>query len=291
MLLLVTAVILRILINPLANLFQKQLTLRGHPALLVNATTYALLTATVVPLLFLAGKLPLASLPAAFWIYAILGGILGATGNAFLVKAMEQGELSVLGPINAYKSVVGMLVGIFLLQEYPNFYGIAGVVLIIAGSYFVLDNKNEPFHWSHLKRPAIKFRLWAMVLTAIEAVVGKKVIEYSNVDITVASWCFWGTVFSLLLLPLYKVELRSKPLTTADVGLVLALAVFIGGMQYCTSYVFAHMDVGYALSFFQLSAVISIFLGHAIYKESDIRRKLIGTGIMIVGSVLIFLLG
>jgi len=83
-----------------------------------------------------------------FWIYSILGGMLGAAGNGFLIKALQSGELSVLGPINSYKSIVGMLIGILLLHEIPNVWGLMGIIIIIAGSYFVLDTTDEKFSWN-----------------------------------------------------------------------------------------------------------------------------------------------
>ena len=60
-------------------------------------------------------------------------------------------------------------------------------------------------------------------------------------------------------------------------------------MQYTTNYVFSHMNVGYALALFQLSTIVSIFLGYRIFRETDIRRKLLGAIIMVVGSVVIIL--
>ncbi len=68
------------------------------------------------------------------------------------------------------------------------------------------------------------------------------------------------------------------------------LILCIGTMQYTTNYVFSHMNVGYALALFQLSTLVSILLGYKIFQESDIRKKLLGSVIMIVGSVLIILL-
>ena len=67
-------------------------------------------------------------------------------GNVFLVKAIHIGDLSVLGPINAYKAVVGMLFGIFLLNEIPGWWGLLGVLLIIAGSYIVLNYRRNSGH-------------------------------------------------------------------------------------------------------------------------------------------------
>jgi drug/metabolite transporter (DMT)-like permease len=49
------------------------------------------------------------------------------------------------------------------------------------------------------------------------------------------------------------------------------------------------MPVGYALSLFQLSTIVSVLLGHRLFQEKDIRKKLIGTAIMIAGSVIIIL--
>jgi drug/metabolite transporter (DMT)-like permease len=49
------------------------------------------------------------------------------------------------------------------------------------------------------------------------------------------------------------------------------------------------MPVGYALSLFQLSTIVSVLLGHRIFKEMGIRKKLIGSAIMIVGSIIIIL--
>jgi drug/metabolite transporter (DMT)-like permease len=70
----------------------------------------------------------------------------------------------------------------------------------------------------------------------------------------------------------------------------LLLVLAIGIMQYTTNYTFDHMPVGYALSLFQLSILVSVFLGHKIFKEKDLRKKLIGSMIMIIGSVLVILL-
>lgn len=68
------------------------------------------------------------------------------------------------------------------------------------------------------------------------------------------------------------------------------LVVCIGTMQYTTNFVFDRMNVGYALALFQLSTIVSIFLGYRIFKEQDIRKKLLGSVIMVAGSAIIILL-
>ena len=67
------------------------------------------------------------------------------------------------------------------------------------------------------------------------------------------------------------------------------LVICVGTMQLTTNYTFDHMPVGYALSLFQLSTIASVLLGHRIFKEKDILKKLIVNTIMVIGSVIIIL--
>lgn len=283
------AVLLRILSNPLGNVFQKQLTTKGHHPLLINFLTYLLLSFAC---LLIATVIHWPVLSKTFWLYSILGGMAGALGNGFLVKALQKGDLSVLGPINSYKSVIGVIAGIFLLGEIPNSWGLLGIGLIIYGSYFVLDTTEERFSWALLKKRDIQYRIGAMVLTAIEAVFIKKVILASSTTIAFVSWCWFGALFSFLLLFIYRLPIKTevRKISAANLRQYAFLITCIGIMQFTTNYAFDHMPVGYALSLFQLSTIVSVLLGHRIFKETAIRKKLIGSFIMIAGSVLIILL-
>jgi drug/metabolite transporter (DMT)-like permease len=284
-----TAVLLRIFSNPLGNVFQKQLMEKGNHPLIVNFLTYFLLSVFCI---FIAVFLNWQELPQQFWIYSILGGLAGASGNGFLVKALQTGDLSILGPINSYKSIVGIIGGIILLGEIPNLWGILGIALIIYGSYFVLDTTEERFSFALLKRSDIQFRIWAMILTAIEAVFIKKVILASSPTIAFFSWCFFGAAFSFVLLFIYRLDFKKEmmEISSGDISKYAFLIICIGTMQFTTNYVFKHMAVGYALSFFQLSIIVSVLLGHRFFKEQDVRKKLLGSIIMIIGSIVIILL-
>lgn len=284
------AVMLRIVSNPLANVYQKQLTSKGNEPLVVNFLTYFLLALLCVGLAFLSGIQPLNH---DFWLYSVLGGVCGALGNGFLVRALHLGDLSVLGPVNSYKSVVGMIVGVFLLAEIPNIWGILGIGLIIYGSYFVLDTTDERFSWKLFKKPEIQFRVWAMVLTAIEAVFVKKVIVASSSTLAFMSWCVFGAFFSFIVLLFSPFKLTVELKRTVRFEFLpkfLLLIACIGTMQLTTNYAFEFMPVGYALSLFQLSTLVSVLFGYRFFQEREIGKKIVGSVIMVVGSVIIILL-
>jgi len=131
-----------------------------------------------------------------------------------------------------------------------------------------------------------------VVLTAIEAIFIKKVILYSSTAISFYFWCWFGALFSFLLLFFFRISIRAemRHIHLPHIPLYGYLILCIGTMQYTTNYVFSHMNVGYALALFQLSTLVSIILGYKIFQESNIRKKLVGSVIMIIGSVLIILL-
>ena len=120
----------------------------------------------------------------------------------------------------------------------------------------------------------------------------KKVILYSSTIVSFIFWCWFGAFFSFVLLFFFKVRLikEIKQVKLHHLLTYVFLVLSIGTMQYTTNYVFSHMNVGYALALFQLSTIISIVLGYRIFKEQNIKKKLLGAVIMIAGSVVIILL-
>ena len=284
------AVLIRIVANPLSNVFQKQLTQRSAEPLFVIAATYGFLS---IVALFFWREIAFSSLSGAFWANALIVSLLAVLGNVFLVKALRTGDLSVLGPINAYKSVVSIVFGIVLLNEIPSPSGLLGVGLIVLGSYLVLGANQRGRHFSLdlFRQPEIRLRLAALVCSAIEAVFIKKAMLLSSPLITFVFWCLLGFGFSLgwVLLSLRSQWKEQVRLLATEKRLYLALFLSVGLMQFSTNVAFGGMQVGYALALFQTSALLSVLFGYQFFNEGHIARKLIGASIMIAGAVLITL--
>src|SRR5579871_4296895 len=106
------AVVVRILANPFSNVFQKVLTRKGADSLFVIGLPWVVLAFILIP-----AYLGCASRTReGFWSNISICAVLAVAGNALLVQALRLADLSVLGPINAYKSVVSLLPGMVLLH-------------------------------------------------------------------------------------------------------------------------------------------------------------------------------
>jgi drug/metabolite transporter (DMT)-like permease len=291
------AILVRIIANPLANVFQKQLTQRTADPLFITTATYGFLT---LACLAFWPQIRVSGLSGAFWFSMLACAGLAVVGNVFLVKAMHLGDLSVLGPINAWKAVVSMLVAVVLLGEIPGWAGLAGVVLIVAGSYVVLKTKpisteiglpTPRNRLGVLARPDVRLRLIALVCSGIDGVFLKKAILLSTPFTAFFGWCGLGFILSGVWV---AASLRGQWRTQTQLllqqwPLVLGVFISVGLMQVATNYAFSGTQVGYALALFQTSALLSVLFGYRFFGETDIRRKLIGAAIMVAGAALIVL--
>ena len=277
----IIAILFRIFSNSFSNVFQKKLTKSGEAATCINCINYILMSLISIPLLLLVN---FSLITPEFWLYAIAGGITGAIGNCFMVLALKQGELSVLGPINSYKAIVGMIFGIFLLHEYPNIYGLLGIGLIIIGSYFILESPKA------LLRKDIQYRIYALIFTAIEAVFIKKVIILSSIASSFIISSFLGAIFSYLIMRILENEKLHIP-TKKNSIMYISTTLCFALMTFTTAYVFKYMNVGYALSLFQLSIIINVILGYKLFNEKKLIKKLLGSLIILIGSAAILIFG
>lgn len=264
-------ILTRILSNSYLNVFQKILTNKGQNSSAINLFTYLGLCLTCVWFLsvFSLSILPL----------VLLMGCLGALGNYFIIKALSIGELSTLAPINSYKPIVALIFGIFYLKEIPSFSSLVAILLIILGTYFILDIKQGK---TNIK--AIVYRIIALICSGSEAVIIKKIIVLTNSFDCFILWAISGFIFSLI----FVLFSGKKPkIKSYKYQLFLIFAVAI--MQYSTNFVFARMNVSYALALFQLSTLLSVFLGANIFKEKNLKNKIIGSIIMVVGAIILIL--
>jgi drug/metabolite transporter (DMT)-like permease len=284
----------RVAAGPVANAIQKGLTQRSSHPLAVVAGTHALLAAVCLPFV-LWRSWPTAT---AFWVNMAVAALLAVLGNTLLVRALEQGDLSVLGPLNAYKPVVSVVVAALLLGETPTLAGGAGILLIVAGSYVVLAGERAAT-WDgcafarFARRDGVRLRFAALAVSATEAVFLKRAMLAASPLAAFVAWCVLGLIVAAAALALARrVHVgREVAAARASAGTYVALAAATGVMQLTTVLAFGAMQVGYALALFQLSALVSVFLGHRYFRERDVRRRLAGAAVMVAGAALIVALG
>jgi uncharacterized membrane protein len=281
-------ILIRIVSNPLSNVFQKQLTRRDADPALILAATHFLLAVATLPLL-LCGIIDWRQ-PAGFWRNMVSCAGLAVASNLLLIQALRLTDLSILGPLNAYKSVISVVLGIFLIGELPSAVGLAGMLLIVTGSLCIMDRPSgQPQRHAlslFLRDRGVQLRFAALVLSATEAVFLKRALHHTPPLEVFTGWaqlCFPLAAMAASLRPRNPASPMLAVLRT-NISAFLALALTTGLMQLTSLLTFARMQVGYSLALFQLSALLSVFLGHHFFQETHLRKRLVGASIMVLGA-------
>lgn len=277
MFLTIVALFVRIISNPLANFYQK-LAGRYDSSISVNLYSSFFMALFCLPFLFF---IDWSAFGFNFYILALFAGLLCFLGTICLIKALSIGEMSVLGPVNSYKSIIGLLGAFFILGEIPSIRALFGFILIISASFLF-----PVYEGGFSINKSVLFRFLALLFTGLEAVILKKIILMSSPFVSFVLWCYTGFIFSFLFAFICKkVSLKNK----TNLKFCFFIAVLLSLMQISTNIVFKHLDVGLSLSLFQLSSIVSLILGFGFLNEKGIIKKTTGAIIMILGSVLILI--
>jgi len=326
-------ILIRVVANPAANVFQKLLTREGATPLGVICMSHVLLSAACLPILGVLGlglvDIPggdpeadgtaatLESFPRSFefwWNIATCAGLAVAC-NTLLVYALRLGDLSLLGPINAYKSVVSLLPSLILLGEFPDVATLGGIALIVAGSVLIVGHdggrgagaeQRAPSRFDRLRigarlaalvrSPGARYRIAALVVSATEAAFLKRAVLASTPITAFAWWSILGAAAAgaawFFLRPATEGNEAPRQPTTPRITnqtakLYVYLTIATGLMQYCTIKAIAEFEVGPLLALFQISTLLSVFFGYRYFAEPHFLRRLLGSAIMVAGAAVI----
>ncbi len=313
----------RILASSGSAALQKRMAARGLSPTTLFAAGIGVLAVALAPVPIWH---PLTGLPQAFWIYVALTALLDVPGNILLAKSFHEGELSVVGPMAAYKPALGLVFAAVWLGEEPSAAGLLGVAIILSGTLFLAPG-GQRAGWGALKAlaadPGARWRVLSIALTAIQTVFGKAAINLSSgVDLFLA-WT-WASAIVAVGIWLWVWTARktshtdnTHPSNTRDNvnqrhegtvwlparatqelqraarqwGSILALAGLFFALALLSALVYERMFVGYALALFQLSALVNVAIGRSLFAEGHAASRAFASAVMIVGATILILAG
>jgi drug/metabolite transporter (DMT)-like permease len=277
----------RLVFSASANVFQKKLAHDGlHPFFIVFAS-YVVLGVISLPLLWTFNSVELTP---SFWANIFFAALLDMAGTLFLVMSLSKTDLSVFGPLNAYKVVASMFLAWVFLAEVPNLQGFIGVLVIVAGSYFLFPPKTyQGSRWALLGLRGVQYRFLSILLFSIGTLPLKNAVISGGAMATTVYWCLLGLPLAGLAQWLFVRENFKQDIQLASekVYPIIYLGCLIFLMQYMTMLVFSQLLVAYSLALFQLSMVLQVFLGYRIFNEPHLFQRLLACLVMVAGSIIV----
>ncbi|MFA6451233.1 MAG: EamA family transporter [bacterium] len=280
----------RVISGPLSDLYKKRLAERNADPLYIVLFTYAFITVAAAAALFL---LPIPTAGAAFWRHIVLASVFDTAGMVLVVMSLGVTDLSVFGPLNAYKPALALALGAAFLHEKPGPTGLAGVAIIVAGSILLGYAPGEARRSisEMAKSHGVWFRLSGIASFCVGVIFLKKAVVESSPFTTLFFWAAFGLAICVACAPAFRPRAFSAniKLLRRHAGDYAMVCLLMGIMQAMTLLAFRMMFVGYALALFQLSAILSILFGHRFFGEKHIAFRLASAAIMSAGALLIVL--
>jgi len=207
------------------------------------------------------------------------------------MKAIKMSPLSITLPFLALSPIFMIFTSNLILGERLDKFGIVGILLTAIGAYLLNINTAkqgilEPFKAIGRERGSMYMIIVAFIYS-VTSNLGKVAILHSSPLFFSATYL---PILSAALFPILmwknqgKVkQLFSQPTIFSLIGLTVALSVI-------THFLAVNIiEVPYVISVKRTSLLFGIMFGAFWFKEKNIRERLIGSIVMIIGVIVIAL--
>lgn len=224
-----------------------------------------------------------------FWMALFIGGSLNVITTILYMKAIKHSDLSITTPMVTFTPLFLLVTSPLILGEFPSFFGLIGVLLIVFGSYTLNIKQRHKGYFAPfqalLKEKGPKLMLLVAFIWSITS-------NFDKIGVQNSSPIFWtiaiNAFIAMVLFPimLYKSQQNMKQIHTnykflIPVGLFSALAIVFQMTAINLALVV------YVISIVRTSAIMSVLFGHFIFKEKNVKERLLGAVIMVIGVLFI----
>jgi len=229
-------------------------------------------------------------LDATFWEALIVLIPLEFLAWSLYLKAIRQSPLSLTIPFLGLTPVFLLIFPWIILGEKVSLTGGLGVLLVGTGIYFLNIRETKHGWLAPLKAIQSEKGSLLMVIVAIifsiSATFGKLAITHSS-PLFFAG--FYYPVLAIIILPyaLFKPQRFQGVFTHPWRSLLIG--IFFGLMAITHFYALTITKVAYMVAVKRTSLIFSSLLGFLFFKETDIRNRLPGAAIILLGVILITL--
>ena len=209
------------------------------------------------------------------------------------MKAIRTSPLSLTLPYLAFTPAFMIFTGFVFLDELPNLWGMAGIVVTCIGGYVLNLESGKRSFFAPFKAVIKETGSWLMLIVALifsfSAVIGKKGILHSSpLFFTITFFAVLSFLTLVVLLALGKIRLKTYRDDWAK-GMVAGVLFFVHALSHGLA--ISMVKASYMISVKRLSALIGIIYGGLFFKEKYIAVRLVGAGLMVAGAVLITIWG
>ena len=222
-----------------------------------------------------------------FGLALVAGGSLNVVAFTLYIKAIKASDLSLTVPMVTLTPLFLLVTSPLILHESASFADMIGIGLIAIGSYVLNLKARSQGYFAPVRA---LFREPGTRLMFLVAFIWSFTSTFDKVGVQNSSPIFWAfALFAFLavgMLPIALYKSRAHLHQISDnLGILSAIGLFTA-----ISVAFQMMAVNLTLltnviAIKRCSALMSVYLGHVIFKEKGLQERLLGAVIMVIGVI------
>jgi len=228
---------------------------------------------------------------ASFWPVLFLSGLTNALSTILFWKTVSQSDISLVLPLATSFPILLLITSPIITHEIPSLIGVIGIITTIIGAYFLNLSKRVKGVWEPLKHiftdPGLRPILIVMILWSIASNLDKIAVQQS-------SPLFYITCLHIVVTALLAPILISKkqiPIVIKSARRLAPIGLASGSSLALQMMAITGAIVPYVLTVKRVNVFFTIIWGSIFLHEKQIRERLIGAIVMVIGIVLVTLYG
>ncbi|HEX2867956.1 MAG TPA: EamA family transporter [Ignavibacteriales bacterium] len=274
-------------LDAFGNLFNKRSSMQGVRPVLISWSNNVVVVLLVLVLSFFISF----KLTAAYFLALSVTGTINIFATILYMHAVSKGDISELIPMLSFTPLFMLVTSPVIVGEIPRPGGIAGIFLVVTGSYMLninLKKRNFADPIKALFRSAgTRIMLFVSFLYSITSNFDKVAVNASSPIqhlLFLNLYVFLGVSAIVLLTKNFKKE----ELILGRYNLImLSIINLIGSLLFLLAITYTY--VAYVIALKRTSGMLSVLLGHFVLGEAKLRERLLGSFIMFAGVLLILL--
>ena len=246
-----------------------------------------------------------------FFLAVAITAILNIISLSLIFKALSSSDLSLSIPMLSFTPIILIGTSYLLLNEVPSVAGIAGICIIVIGSY-VLNISAEDKHFLDPVKSMLRKRgSWYMLIVAFLFAVS---INFDKIAM-LNSDPFFGMALTVLAIggsfvlmaaytlisgrnmarkrdyPHYVAPVSGFPLFPPKKYFTLAslIGIFVAIEAASINVAYTLQIVPYVIAIKRLSIIFVVLYGTLVFSEGETGKRLMGAVLMVAGAIIIVL--
>ncbi len=214
-------------------------------------------------------------------------------GYYLFLSSIRTAPLSLTVPLLAFTPVLTILTSAILLGERVSMTGALGISLVTVGAYILNGNlaKQDPVAplRAIVSNPGSRRMLMVAVVWSVTSSLGKMgVLIYGAIPFGFLLLC--GIVVAFAVASVLRLKSRQSSINLPKGMPVLFLigGVFMAGAEISHFVSLSMAPVSYMISVKRLSLVFGVALGWLFFREHNIKYRLVGCAVMVLGVFLLY---